>query len=198
VRDSLARLRLRWQAAQVAHRHGRHWQGIRRLLRVLSGFLYISEDYCAALVFLDLVSFCKVDQRRRMLARRELRRAQAAFARSSVLHQRVRGVLALVGFALRTSSPCADEVLLNVRRYLEEARHTPTQPFRPTTAPVTVLDWDRLSPSFRRTICREVEVDALVGDLSAEQLCLAQQDLISWRYESSHWVRIVFPPESEP
>jgi tetratricopeptide (TPR) repeat protein len=49
-----------------------------------------------------------------------------------------------------------------------------------------------------RLRCLEVGVDELVGDLPAQRLCLDQQDLIAWRYESIRLVRIVFPPESQP
>ena len=180
----LTRLRLRWLAAQVAGRRDRRWAAMRRLLRVLGGFLHLHEDYDASRVLLDLLTLCPQPQWKKILARPKLQRAFAILSASPQLHRRARNVMAYLPYVLQAPSPYAAQALVNAGRYLEDSRHLPALPFPPThSEPLVFLDWDELAPTLRRTICREAGADEAAGDLPARKLDTDLQELISWRYE---------------
>jgi tetratricopeptide (TPR) repeat protein len=196
VADPREQLRLRRLGAQAARRCGQSCSSLRRLCRVTLELLDIGEHYDAAGALLELVALCLDRQWQRALGLSQVRQAIAALSSSTLLHRRARAVVAHLGWALldldRRRAP---EAVAAALRYLVASRHRPGLPFRPTPlAPAFQLLWDELEPPLRQSIALEVGAPLELGSHPSSAIAAAAQDLISWRYEVLHRVRILFAP----
>jgi hypothetical protein len=202
VQEVPLRLRLRWLAALSKRRCGHRSSAFRQLLGVLNAFIALGSDYEAARVLLETLTLCHTSRWRRILARRDLRRAIEKLSVSPYLHQRLRAVTRFAVYAVEQPTSLTPEVLITTARYLLESRYQPERPFHPTHSGLLVtLDWDELEPATRCDLCAEVGAASELAELPARELSVALQEQISWRYELLRRVRIHFKaaaPESPP
>jgi tetratricopeptide (TPR) repeat protein len=196
VMDPRERLRLRWRSAQAARRCGQSCSSLRRLCRVMAGFLELDEHHDAAGALLELLALSIDRQWWRVHSMTEVLQAVATLFDSPQLHRGARAVIGHVGWTLLDPDRRrGSEVLTSARRYLIESRYRPELPFRPLPpprGPLFRLAWDELDPQLRQSIAVEVGAGEELGRRPSADLDIATRELIAWRYEVLRRVRITF------